>query len=144
MIISRIAILTSALMLSACASVEPSAANHRLSTQAPTFLRVTGGSLDSREAGLVGQLVQEGPCLRVSAGEESYLVVWPMGSSARVVARNLQISDQRTGAIATVGDRVSLVGGIETFEGLERVTLSAPIPADCPGPYWLAGSIRNE
>lgn len=141
---SRITILSVASTLGACTTAEPLSRNQGPFAQEPTFIRVADGSLDSREAGMVGQLVQDGPCLRVLAGRESYLIIWPPSSSARTVAGKFEIVDQRTGGVAVLGDRVSVVGGIETLDGLERVTLSNSIPGECQGPYWLAGSIREE
>lgn len=103
----------------------------------PQMKHTVGGM----EALLEGELVLENGCLRVrsahgSADEPSSLIIWDLRFSTRTEDGVVQLIDSQTGnVLASVSDFVRLGGGYistPTYLGLV-----APVPEDCPGPYWL-------
>ena len=97
------------------------------------------------EALAEGTLALNGPCLRlVTDGAEGdlsdgFLVVWPAHARLDTTGGAVRVTDRETGASAAVGDRLSLGGGF----GPETAPagLATPVPAGCPGPYFVASGI---
>ena len=87
-----------------------------------------------------GALELEGACLRLQAMPDnvSYLVIW----APQIVRQGNSLTDTRSGRQALVGAVTELSGGVILKEDPLLLELQAPPPADCPGPYWLAGSIQ--
>lgn len=106
-----------------------------------------------------GTLVLENSCLRLITAEdftdrvESYLIIWPddywpgiEDSSGDVVVYD------GSGEIAARVGQPLYMGGAE-IPGTKPISeiplalssgLQEPTPPECPGPYWLAGSIEMQ
>ncbi len=141
--------LTLGVWMAGCpASPEPgseSGAREEASVASPEIhfpqLKPATGERAFPEALLEGTLRLDGRCLRAEGGDQSYLVLWPPhvrldrgGGSPRLV-------DEKSRVNAEVGGTVRLSGGeVEAAAAVLR-ELSEPLPTDCPGPYWLAGSL---
>lgn len=90
-----------------------------------------------------GTLVIVDDCLRVQVreGDTSYLIIWPPHVVLNITGDAIQVVDQESQAVAQVGEAVELGGG-ETPSATYLVEeLREPLPATCPGPYWLASGI---
>jgi hypothetical protein len=97
---------------------------------------------------LVGELVMTDGCLRVNSihSGTSYLLVWPdeqhvvsvEGDTVRIVDR---LEDKTV--VWHIGEMVTLGGGeVKSLKYLdERLQPKRPLPANCPGPYWVVGSV---
>lgn len=93
---------------------------------------------------VVGEFIKEDRCLRVvsnSVSNPSYLIVWPPGVQPRLQGETIQIITDAGELLFQVGDQIWLSGGqITDRNGAEsRQPLSAPIPDECPGSYWVVG-----
>lgn len=104
-----------------------------------------------------GTLVLENDCLRLITAEDyadkilSYLIIWPNdywpgneGGSGDVV-----VYDGSEKIAARVGQPLYMSGAeIPETEPISDIPLALssglqePTPSECPGPYWLAGSIE--
>ena len=87
---------------------------------------------------LTGVLELNGTCVRVrTTNNTSFLIIW--ASSFKLEGRSV-VNIQRTQRIS-FGDTVALGGG-EMPDGWQFVTeLALPLDKNCPGPYWLGGTI---
>ena len=87
---------------------------------------------------LIGELIEADGCLRVRAGDDSHLVIWPYDYTVTAAADGtLQIRDDSGAVVAQVGDGVRMGGGeVPSVEGIT----STEVPDRCGGPYWFAGS----
>ncbi len=97
----------------------------------------------TRLAGEVsGELVVVDGCLRVNTDHSStsYLLVWPPGFTVDVDGDVVQVADTIMGeaVVWRVGEGVWLGGG--TISDIAWTDLSAP--ANCPGPFWIAGGLE--
>ena len=97
---------------------------------------------------LVGELVMTDGCLRVNDVNSgtSFLLVWPRGQhTVSVEGDTVRIVDRVEGKTVVwhIGEIVRLGGGGgESIEHLdERLRPELPLPANCPGPYWIVGSV---
>lgn len=96
---------------------------------------------------LIGELVMTDGCLRVKADNgTSYLLVWPPEQhTVSVEGDTIRIVDRVEGKTVMwhIGEIVRLGGGGgESIEHLdERLRPELPLPANCPGPYWVVGSV---
>ena len=106
------------------------------------------------EALLQGSLSLDGRCLYVTAVESDtrYLVVWP--PSASIVKDSIRdpthllIRDAETGASVPISfdgstSPVVLSGGEIGNRRPDPSGLALPIPDECSGPYWIAGSVLD-
>lgn len=99
---------------------------------------------------LVGELVMTDGCLRVNSihSGTSYLLVWPPEYTGKVsIERDtVQIVDRGQTVVWHIGEIVCLGGGggksIEHLD--ERLRPELPLPANCPGPYWVVGSVATS
>ena len=96
---------------------------------------------------LIGELIVSDGCLRVKADNgTSYLLVWPDEQHiVSVEGDTVRIVDRVEGKTVVwhIGEIVRLGGGGgESIEHLdERLRPELPLPANCPGPYWIVGSV---
>ena len=96
---------------------------------------------------LIGELIVTDDCLRVKADNgTSYLLVWPDEQHiVSVEGDTVRIVDRVEGKTVVwhIGEIVRLGGGGgESIEHLdERLRPELPLPANCPGPYWIVGSV---
>lgn len=99
-------------------------------------------------AGVIGTLVLQSGCLRVSGGggEESTLVIWPPELRPVGMGGGVRIIDGRGRVVARVGDRVHLGGGSVSPEENPHGYREAVrrIPAACPGPYFWAHTVESS
>jgi hypothetical protein len=70
------------------------------------------GERDVMEALLTGTLQEEMGCLRVVAGEDSYLPIWPPGYSLTAEIGTPQVLNESGEVVATIGQEVNLGGGV--------------------------------
>jgi len=84
-----------------------------------------------------GVLRLEGGCLRLVAGAGSRLIIWTPGARLEGGGgQPLRVVDPTTGFGVEAGERIVIGGG--EIDAVEANGLNGPIPASCPGPYWLA------
>jgi hypothetical protein len=90
-----------------------------------------------------GTFVASGPCLRIieRQGQTSYLLIWPSHITLSVTDDTLEVIDHKTQATALLGDQVHFGGGEMATASHIVQELQAPLPASCPGPYWLTSTI---
>ena len=95
------------------------------------------------EADLVGDLVLENRCLRVtSVNGTNFMLIWPAGSQLTTDGRGaLQVLDN-WGTSLLVGQEIRIGGGVLSGVRL-RSWVEEPIPPDCPGPYWAVGEFSK-
>lgn len=115
-------------------------------TQLPVFfpqLIPTNGERAYPAALVEGTLTIVDDCLRVRAleGDTSYLVIWPPHVVLNITNNTIQVTDQENQAVAEVGEVVQLGGGEISSEAPIIQELREPLPATCPGPYWIASGI---
>ena len=115
-------------------------------TQFPIFfpqLLPANGERAYPEALLEGTLIIANVCLRVQAreGDTSYLIIWPPHVVLNITDNTIQVTDQESQAVAKVGGAVQLGGGEISTEAPMIQELREPLPATCPGPYWIASGI---
>lgn len=93
------------------------------------------------QALLEGALRLEGRCLRVEGGGTSYSILWPPHVRMENADGSPLLVDDKSRETARIGGDVRLSGGeIEAAAPIFQ-ELREPLPADCPGPYWLAGGL---
>jgi hypothetical protein len=83
-----------------------------------------------------GALVVVDGCLRVMGGEGAgSLIIWPTEARLEPAGDRLHV---RVGeSVVAVGDVIEMSGG--EIPAVAQDALQAPIPAQCEGPYWIAG-----
>ena len=94
---------------------------------------------------LVGELVMTDGCLRVNSilhSDASYLLVWAPEQQVSVEKDTVRIVDHLEGKTVVwhIGEIVRLGGAGGEFKHLDE-RQRAELPANCPGPYWLVGSV---
>jgi len=100
-------------------------------------------------ASLIGKLSAADGCLRVNDGDSdtSYLLVWPPDQHTVSVEKDtVQIVDRLKGKTVVwhIGELVRLGGGeVPSIEYLDE-RLRQKLPANCPGPYWVVGSVTSS
>jgi hypothetical protein len=96
------------------------------------------GPREEMAALLIGRLIEDDGCLRVSAYGQSHLVIWPYDHTVTAAEDGTrQVRDGTGAVVAEVGEGVRMGGGeIPSAEGLTPVEISDR----CGGPYWLAAS----
>ena len=89
-----------------------------------------------------GRLILDEGCLRLKPTfGESYMIIWPYGYELRLEDKTIQVLNTDGQAVACVGDWIELGGGeTDSMEGIENF-IGQPLPPDCTGPYWIAGTI---
>lgn len=94
------------------------------------------------EALTVGMLEVVDSCIRlVHQNHPSYLVVWPPDVTLDTTQEFIQVRTKTGQLVAQVGSLVQMSGGVvDTVAQVEaKQALSQPLPAECPGPYWIVG-----
>lgn len=94
----------------------------------------------SAQTVLMGELVLENECLRMKVvDKDSFLLIWNLNFSTRTERDDVRVVDNQTGQIlASTGDFVEITGR-EIDIPIGWGGLVAPIPNECPGPYFLVG-----
>ena len=93
--------------------------------------------------GLLGILIEEDGCLRLSLGlPETHVIVWPAEYQLSIDGDLIQVRNRAGALIATVGDTIG-VSGIDTGSIIKLTRfMSGPgsikLMRACGGPYWLA------
>jgi hypothetical protein len=101
--------------------------------------KLAEGSRDVMDAMLVGRLVLVNACLRLNASENtSYLLVWPQGLALTSDGSSIQVVDAAGQLVAQVGNTLTVSGGEVPAEAIAN-HVRQPLPAECPGPYWIIG-----
>lgn len=89
----------------------------------------------------IGPLTMVDGCLRTGDSEASNLVVWPPDFEVSVENDTIRVLYDDHEVEVRLGQVVRLGGGeVKSLEAFDERTRQQ-IPAGCPGPYWLAGSI---
>ena len=89
----------------------------------------------------IGPLTMSDGCLRVADSEASNLVVWPPDFEVSVENDTIRVLYDDHEVEVRLGQVVRLGGGeVKSIEAFDERT-RRQIPAGCPGPYWLVGSI---
>ncbi len=80
-------------------------------------------------------------CLRIGDSEASNLVVWPPDFEVSIENDTIWVLYDDHEVEVQLGQVVRLGGGeVKSLEAFDERTRQG-VPADCPGPYWLVGSI---
>jgi heat shock protein HslJ len=89
----------------------------------------------------IGPLTMVDGCLRIGDSEAGNLVVWPPDFEVSVENDTIRVLYDDHGVEVRLGQVVRLGGGeVKSIEAFDKRT-RRQIPAGCPGPYWLVGSI---
>ena len=89
----------------------------------------------------IGPLTMSDGCLRIADSEASNLVVWPPDFEVSVENDIIRVLYDDHQVEVRLGQVVRLGGGeVKSIEAFDERTRQG-IPAGCPGPYWLVGSI---
>lgn len=90
-----------------------------------------------------GRLEFVDECLRVVAGQQSYLLIWPGWYDFTVAGREIVVNKTASGvpvARLKIGDMVSFSGAELAYY---PIMLQFGIPDSCLGPYWAVGDITS-
>jgi hypothetical protein len=92
------------------------------------------------EALVRGQLSIVESCVRIGSpvGNPGRLVVWPVETVADASTGAVRIRNTANNSEVSIGDMIEMSGG--EAAALDPASLAEPIPSQCPGPYWIAGS----
>jgi hypothetical protein len=95
---------------------------------------------------LPGLLTMEDGCLRiVPPGEEvGYLIIWQPDYFLNDNQGVLEVWDREGQVVARVGQAITLGLGGLPGDGQVETFLREPLPAQCPGPYWLMSSFKQS
>jgi len=89
----------------------------------------------------IGPLTMVDGCLRIGDSEASNLVVWPPDFEVSIENDIIRVLYDDHQVEVRLGQPVRLGGGeVKSIEAFDERTRQG-IPAGCPGPYWLVGSI---
>lgn len=89
----------------------------------------------------IGSLTMVDGCLRIGDSEASNLVVWPPDFEVSIENDTIRVLYDDHQVEVRLGQMVRLGGGeVKSVEAFDERTRQG-IPAGCPGPYWLVGSI---
>ncbi len=89
----------------------------------------------------IGSLTMVDGCLRIGDSEASNLVVWPPDFEVSIENDIIRVLYDDHEVEVRLGQVVRLGGGeVKSIEAFDERTRQG-IPAGCPGPYWLVGSI---
>lgn len=106
-------------------------------------LAPSNGARSFPTALLSGTLIEDRSCLRVraSASNTSYLIIWPPEVTLSASGQPIRVI-RVGGSAAQIGNQIQLGGGpIASLNVPIMRELRQPLPATCPGPYWLASEI---
>ena len=89
----------------------------------------------------IGPLTMVDGCLRIGDSEAGNLVVWPPDFEVSIENDTIWVLYDNHEVEVRLGQAVRLGGGeVKSIEAFDERT-RRQIPAGCPGPYWLVGSI---
>ncbi len=94
------------------------------------------------EALATGTLILKNGYLRLSRSDSvnTYLVIWPKGYSMDTEGDEIQILDEDEQIVATVGDTISVGGGVMGWLNVLWVK-GGFLPFNCNGPYWVSNEV---
>ena len=124
-----------ALSVVGCTALEKTPENEAMLTPMP-------GVVVTRMVALyVGPLTMVDGCLRLGEGEAGNLVVWPPDFEVSIENDTIRVLYDDHKVEVRLGQVVRLGGGeVKSIDAFDERTRQG-IPAGCPGPYWLVGSI---
>lgn len=110
---------------------------------------LVNGELPRMTSEIDGTLGEVNGCLRLNSSGDgtSYLIIWPPQYLLAVENGQIQIRDETGQVLALVGQEIHRGGGIgDTLENNIYVPerLIQEILPECPGPYWIGGSILPD
>ena len=124
-----------ALSVVGCAASEKTPENEATLTPMPRVVVTRMAAL------YVGPLTMVNGCLRIGEGEADNLVVWPPDFEVSIENDTIRVLYDDQQVEVRLGQVVRLGGGeVKSIEAFDERTRQG-IPAGCPGPYWLVGSI---
>lgn len=95
-----------------------------------------------------GRLIQSGGCLYIHSADfdKNYALVWPPDFAITIDGENVKVvsgivTGIRKEVVLQIGENLVLGGGDFNPFTSENQKL---IPAGCPGPYWVVGSIVSH
>ena len=96
-----------------------------------------------------GTLSVEDDCLWLRSGQERHLIIWPAGNRLEWRAGALVVAADDGGALAQVGDDITVGGGEWRAAGADfgvdaevEAMIGKPIPPACrEGLYWIGGIV---
>jgi hypothetical protein len=92
----------------------------------------------------IGKLVVKDGCLRIGEGGSSHLILWQPDYFVNNNNGVIEVLDRNGQVVARVGEEIRMGGGeVPLTPELER-QLRAPLPKECPGPYWLMGQLASH
>jgi hypothetical protein len=134
---SRLLVLLIGFTLSAvgCAVIEKTPENKATLTPAPRMVVTRMTALHIKPLTMVDD------CLRIGDSEADNLVVWPPDFEVSIENDTIRVLYNDHEVEVRLGQVVRLGGGeVKSIEAFDERTRQQ-IPAGCPGPYWLVGSI---
>jgi heat shock protein HslJ len=124
-----------ALSVVGCTVLEKTPENEAMLTPMPRVVVTRMAAL------YVGPLTMVDGCLRLGKGEAGNLVVWPPDFEVSIENDTIWVLYDDHKVEVRLGQVVRLGGGeVKSIEAFDERTRQG-IPAGCPGPYWLVGSI---
>ena len=139
----RMLVFAAAAAFCACSAPQPPAP-HPVAANAPLvrhFPQAREPADAEMQALARGELKIAGGCLRIGGGEtagDGAVIIWPAETVLSQAHGAVSVRNGRTGLVLHAGERFEMAGGF--IEGVQPGSLREPLPAECPGPYWLAGS----
>lgn len=127
--------------LAACTAAPTPDTSRPIPTDVAPFIARQRVHADGEMEALVrGQLTIVDGCVRITAptGNPGRLVVWPVEAVADASTGAVHIRNTTNDSNVGVGDMVEMGGG--EAAALDANSLTEPIPTQCTGPYWIAGS----
>lgn len=133
----KIAAFAALTLFAACAAP---AQDQPIPTDVAPYIAVARAPASAEMEALArGRLEIVDGCVRLMSADRDpgNLVVWPAGTTVDATTGAVRISNPRAEA-ASIGDRIQMGGG--QVQALQADALVEPVPAQCHGPYWIAGS----
>jgi hypothetical protein len=112
-------------------------------TKPTARLLVQEGGPSGDAALLSGALAVRHGCVGVAEGDSFTYLIWPAGSSLVEVDAGLAVTDGLGAVVASIGDTISMGGGVDFLPRAEEAVVGG-IPPACQEPgehYWYVGVI---
>jgi len=138
---NKLSMLALTAVLAACnPAPEPTPSQAIPTDVAPFIARQRVHADEEMEALVRGQLTIVDGCVRITSpvGNPGRLVVWPVETVADASTGAVRIRNTANDSNVGVGDMIEMGGG--EAAALDPHSLAEPVPAQCTGPYWIAGS----
>jgi len=138
---NKFSLLALAAILAACNPAPAPDTSQPIPTDvAPFTARQRVHADEEMEALVRGQLTIVEGCVRIGSpvGNPGRLVVWPVETVADASTGAVRIRNTANDSDVGIGDTIEMSGG--EASALDPNSLAEPIPPQCTGPYWIAGS----